>query len=634
MSYIRFENVSKSFAGKALFDGVSFQIEAGHRTGLVGRNGSGKSTILRLIVGTVEPDGGIIERMRKLRIGYLDQLPVLDPALTLMDAVLGAHRELIEMETRLETLAHRLAEQDPAGLDAYARLQEEFRVRGGYEFRARARQILGGLGFGESDFELPVTALSGGQRTRLRLALVLTQPADLLLLDEPENHLDLEAREWLEDFLTQWPGAFVLISHDRHMLNAVTNRTLEIDRGKLRGFTGNYESFVRHQAMLRERRHQEYERQRSAIEKEQRWIERFRYKATKARQVQSRIKRLEKLERIEAPDSAGRSARFHMGEVVRSGAVVLEAIDLAMAYGELRLYEGLSFAVERGERIGIIGPNGSGKTTLLRHLAGRLDGAPGAVRRGHKTEIGFYDQHHEDLNRGSDVFSEVRQVKPAWNPEQVRTYLGKFLFTGEDVFKPISALSGGELSRVALARLILAAPNVLLLDEPTNHLDIASREALEAALSTFPGSIVVVSHDRELIDRLVTRLIVLGHGRAEVHLGNYTNYRWRRGEAAASGPATQAKTMDEVLKIRRDKKSRTQKSDGRERRKHRTALEELERDIAQIEEMVAELETRFSTLDPADFETSARLASEYEGLKQDLSEMYAEWERLADEVNR
>lgn len=629
MSYARLEGVSKSFAGEPVLRNADFRVEEGEKIGLIGRNGTGKSTLFRLILGDLEPDSGTIERMKRARVACLAQLPVLNPADTLFDVVMHSFGELLAMEHQLREMESRLADGDNGVLDKYSALQEAFQIRGGYEFRTNAKRVLHGLGFTIDDFDLHVSALSGGQRTRLMLALVLLQDADLLLLDEPENHLDLEAREWLESFLKDWPRAFVIISHDRQMLNAVTTRIVEVERGELRGFTGNYDAYMANKALQTEQQQKAFERQQEHVEKEERWINRFRYKASKASQVQSRIKRLDKLERVDAPDSEASAARFSLGEVVRSGTVVLEAKGLSKAYGDLRLYENVAFQVERGERVGIIGPNGAGKTTLLRHLAGELDACGGVVTLGHKVRLGFYDQHHEGMNPAGDVFSEIAQTRSDMTPVQIRTFLGRFLFTGQDVFKPIPALSGGERSRVAIAKLILEGANVLLLDEPTNHLDIASREALESALETFPGSIVMVSHDRALIDRLATKLIILEHGRTQVHLGNYSHYRWKRAETVS---AEERKSTDEVLRIRRGKKPARDKATQKERRKQRNQLEDLERDIAEIEEMITEIEGRFPTLDPADFEAGRQLTAEYDGLKKDLGEMYQEWERLAGEL--
>ncbi|GMV91455.1 MAG: ABC transporter ATP-binding protein [Candidatus Hydrogenedentota bacterium] len=629
MSYVRIDSVSKSFAGECVLREVNFRVEEGDKIGLIGRNGTGKSTLFRLILGEFEPDSGTIERMKRARVACLAQLPVLNPGDTLFDVVMHSFRELLDLEHQLRAMEDRLAQGDNGVMDRYSALQETFQVRGGYEFRTNAKRVLHGLGFTIEDFDLHVSALSGGQRTRLMLALVLLQDADLLLLDEPENHLDLEAREWLESFLKDWPRAFAIISHDRQMLNAVTNRIVEIERGELRGFTGNYDAYMANKALVQEQQQKAFERQQEFVEKEERWINRFRYKASKASQVQSRIKRLDKLARVDAPDSEVSSARFSLGEVVRSGAVVLEAKGLSKAYGDLRLYENVAFQVERGERVGIIGPNGAGKTTLLRHIAGELDACAGAVTLGHKVRLGFYDQHHEGMNPAGDIFSEIGQVRTDMTPEKVRTFLGRFLFTGEDVFKPIAALSGGERSRVAIAKLILEGANVLLLDEPTNHLDIASREALESALEEFPGSILMVSHDRALIDRLVTKLVILEHGHTRVHLGNYSHYKWKRAETESTA---ERKSTGEVLKIRRGKKPPRDKAAQKERRKQRNQLEDIERDIAEIEEMITAIEGRFPTLDPADFQALQDLTAEYEGLKKDLGDMYQEWERLAGEL--
>jgi ATP-binding cassette subfamily F protein 3 len=576
----------------------------------------------------VEPDTGQVERQRRLRVACLSQLPRFEPEDTVFDVTLRSFSEILQLERQLMAIEEQLSQHSETLLKRYSLLREEFQRRGGYEFRTRVKQVLHGLGFTLADYDLRAAALSGGQRTRLMLALVLLQDADLLLLDEPENHLDMEAREWLEGFLQSRSGAFVVISHDRRMLNAVVHRIVEAERGELREYPGNYDAYATRKALLREQHREAYERQQERIEKEERWINRFRYKATKAAQAQSRIKRLERMDRLDAPDSEAATAHFTTGKVVRSGVTVLEAEGLGMAYGPLRLYEGLSLRVERGERVGVIGPNGAGKTTLLRHLAGRLPDATGKVTLGHKVRLGFYDQHHEALDSAADILSETGRSRPDWSTEQIRTFLGRFLFTGDDVFKPINTLSGGELSRVALAKLILSGSNVLLLDEPTNHLDIASREALEGALEQYPGTLIVVSHDRALIDRLVTGLVIIDHGKAQLHLGNYTHYRWKHREAQTED---RPKSTVEVLQIRRAGKRTRGKEEEKVRRKRRQQLEDLERDIAEVEEMIAGFEARFAALDPADYEAANQLKDEYEGLKSDLNEMYAEWERLAEQ---
>lgn len=638
MSLVRLESIVKRFGGDPVLEGVDLRIEEGEKVGLIGRNGTGKSTIFRLIMGEMEPDSGVIERMRRARFAYLAQLPDLDVDRTIHEVVLDQFAELIQMERRLLRLADQLAHGEDALMEEYSALQETFHHRGGYEFHLRVERVLTGLGFSRDEFDLPVGALSGGQRTRLLLAMVLLEDADLLLLDEPENHLDLRAREWLEAYLRDSPRAFVIISHDRRMLNAVVARVVDLERGRVRSYTGNYDAYLEAKELASEQQADAFARQQKEIERQEAWINRFRYKSSKARQVQARVRRLEKLDRVDAPDRDAARASLQLGTVVRAGAKVIEAEGLAMAYGDLRLYEDVDLCIERGERVGIIGPNGSGKTTLLRHLAGRLPNGEGAcrgeVRLGPNVRLGFYEQQHETLNRANDILTELRQVRPDWTPERIRTFMGRLLFTGEDIFKPIGALSGGELSRVSLAKLVLSDANTLLLDEPTNHLDIATREVLEGALSEYEGTLVIVSHDRELIDRLVERLIIVDQGRAAFHLGNYTHYR--QGESdAASGPVS-ADDAQEVLRIRSKRakaknKEAARQEQNRERR-NRRRLSEVESDIAEMEELVNATEARFVDLDPSDYIALSELTEEYENLKADLRALYEAWEELAAEL--
>ncbi|HOF40827.1 MAG TPA: ABC-F family ATP-binding cassette domain-containing protein [Candidatus Hydrogenedentes bacterium] len=628
MSLVRLQKVSKSYDGIPVLDDVDFRIEDGEKIGLIGRNGTGKTTLFRLITGQLEPTSGSIERMRRARIACLAQMPDLPPEETIHQAVMRSFEKLLQEEKRLRDLEHRLASGDQNVMEAYSRLQDTFRIHGGYEFRARARSVLFGLGFTEEEFDLPVTTLSGGQRTRLMLALILLQDADLILLDEPENHLDIAAREWLEGFLQESPKAFVIISHDRRSLDAVVKRIDELERGQIRSYTGDYSFYLQQKSLLREQHERAYLKQQEFIEKEQRWIERFRYKNTKASQVQSRIKRLEKIDRIDSPLPEGKAAGFRFGAVVRTGEVVIEARDIAMRYGPLVLYQGVSLEIKRGERIGIIGPNGCGKTTLLRHFAGRLPGAEGEVRLGHKVQLGYYEQHHENLSRELDIFQELRNVRTDWTPEQVRTYLGRFLFVGDEVFKPISALSGGELSRVALAKLIAREPNVLLLDEPTNHLDIASREALEEALAQYPGTLVMVSHDRTLIDKMADRLVVFEADGVITHLGNYTDYREQRERLAGE----MEERNEDPLKIRRVERRKRDKDAERERRRRKKDLDELEACIEAMEQTIEDIEMQFTQADPADYAGQRKLKEEYEGLKADLASLYEEWEELTEEL--
>ncbi|HOV61736.1 MAG TPA: ABC-F family ATP-binding cassette domain-containing protein [Candidatus Hydrogenedentes bacterium] len=644
MSLVRLENVSKYYLGEAVLDGVNLRVEAGERVGLIGRNGSGKSTLFRIITGEVSPDGGVVERARRLRMASLAQLPRFDGDATVLDIALEAFADARAMEAELARLSEAMARHEPGAMEAYTRLEHEFEARDGWEYPNRIRRTLSGLGFRDAEFALPFRALSGGQRTRLMLALVLLRDADLLLLDEPENHLDMDAREWLEDYLKQCGQAVVIISHDRRMLDAVVHRIVEIERGQAREFSGNYAFYLKQKALIREQQQKAWERQEAFIRKQEVFIERFRYKNTKARQVQSRIRALEKMERVEAPPPEADTAAFRLGSVAVSGEVALEARDLAMAYGDQVLYDGVSFALRRGERIGLIGPNGSGKTTLLRQLAGRIPGSRGEVMPGHKVTLGFFEQHHESMNPRWDVLGAMLDARPDWTPENARTFLGRLLFTGDDVFKPVSALSGGELARLAIGRLIAGGANALLLDEPTNHLDIASREALENALAECEASMIIASHDRALVDRLVTRLIVLRDGRAEVFLGNYSEYHERQGKRAEADNDAVVRRAEEALQVRRKTDTGTgisetpavdpraeRKARERAQRQRQRKLEQVEADIAAMEALLSEYPARFAALDPADYRAAAALTEEYEGLKRDLAELYAAWEELAAE---
>lgn len=630
MSLVRFDTVTKRFAGVPVLEGVSLQIEEGEKVGLIGRNGGGKSTIFRLMTGEIQADEGGVERMRRARIACLRQLPDVPATTPLWDITLRPFSALIEMEGELRALEERMAAGDERVVEPYGTLQERFTIAGGYEYRARARRVLTGLGFSDSEFELPFSALSGGQRTRLMLALVLLEDADLLLLDEPENHLDISAREWLESFLKSWPRSFVIISHDREMLNAVPESILELDGGTVKRYAGNYDAFVEAKALAIEQQQKAFSRQQDFIRREEAWINRFRYKNTKARAVQSRVKRLNKMERVDAPTQSNSAPRFNLGEVVRTGEIVLSCEHLSMGYENLPLYSDVSFEVQRGERIGIIGPNGSGKTTLLRHIMGNLPEGTGTVRLGHKVALGYYDQQHASLNEDNDIFTEVQQVAPAMQPVELRKFLGRFLFTGEDVFKTIKTLSGGERSRVALAKLVLDNNNVLLLDEPTNHLDIPAREMLDEALDGYPGTLIVVSHDRALIDRLATKLVVFKDGTATVHLGNYSDYRWRQ----QSQGAVVEDAREEKLSIRKDRAKMPGKAAERARRKSERRLEEVEDRIEDMEGLIAAYDAKFADADPADYERLNSLQEEYEAMRADLKDLYSEWESLSEELSR
>lgn len=630
MSLVRFDNVTKSFGGTPLLTDVNLRVEEGERIALIGRNGTGKSTLFRLITGESASDGGAIERMRRARIVYLSQIPETAPDDSVMDVALGGFHDLLEEEKALQALEEELHSEDPVLLEKYGERQHAFTLAGGYEFRTRARQILCGLGFTPKDFDKPFSALSGGWRARLMLSLALLREADLLLLDEPENHLDMNAREWLENHLAGRSEAMILISHDRRMVNVLAHRIMEIEGGTLTSFTGNYDGWLKEKNLRVEQQMKAFERQEAFIQKEQAWIDRFRAKNTKARQAQNKLKRLEKLERVDAPPADLSTAVFQLEKAERSGDMVLDARALTMAYGSNRLYSDFSFSLYRGDRLGIIGPNGSGKTTLLGQLGKKHQGLQGEVWTGHNVTTAFYDQHQESLAAEMDVLSLMQQAQPEWSQQQCRSYLARFLFTGEEVFKPAAVLSGGERSRLALAKMIASGANLLLLDEPTNHLDIASREALENGLAEYTGTLVVVSHDRTLIDRLTTRLLIVEDGSVSAFHGNFSDWRRRQEEMASQ----EEKVTDEEEDGRRKKnlEDREQKKAlEREQRRGQRALQKLEAEIAELENKIAEFHQQFAALDPADYEAAMKLQKAYEEMNTRLEALYKDWEAQAED---
>ncbi|MGI6139253.1 MAG: ribosomal protection-like ABC-F family protein [Candidatus Hydrogenedentales bacterium] len=631
MSLIRLENVCKSYSGERLLDNVNFRIENGERIALIGRNGTGKTTLFRLITGETETDGGVVERMRRIRTVYLSQIPEVSPEQSIYEIALHSFADLLEQEKVLQELEHRLAQDsDEVLLTRYGELQHLFTQQGGYEFRVRTRQILCGLGFHPDEFTKPFQSLSGGWRARLLLSLALLRDADLLLLDEPENHLDMEAREWLEEHLRNRPEAIVLISHDRRMVNTLARRVIELERGEALCFTGNYDRWLKEKLLRREQQQRAFSRQDAFIQKEMAWIDRFRYKNTKARQAQNRLKRLERLEVVEAPPAEMGAASFQMGAVERSGDIVLNAQDLSMGYNGSSLYSGLSFSLHRGDRLGIIGPNGSGKTTLLRQLIGKHKGWSGTIWMGANVMPAFYDQHQESLQNDRDLLSEMQAFRPDWSAQLCRNHLARFLFTGDEVFKATSILSGGERSRLALAKLVASDANLLLLDEPTNHLDMASREALESALEDYEGTLVVVSHDRTLIDKVAERLVVIEEGKAQLFYGNFSDWRLYQKEQGLE----ERRIVDEETVERRQKQSairEEKKAQEREDRRKQRRVEALEKEIEAAEDAIEALNSRFAEIDPADFSLAQSLKEEYDTIQQAVESLYEEWTALQEE---
>jgi ATP-binding cassette subfamily F protein 3 len=659
----RLTDVQKSYGAQEVLRGASLQVNPGEHVGLVGRNGAGKTTLFRLVTGEESADRGDVVRARGLKLGLLEQHVDFEPGTTVHEAALAAFGQLQAIEHEMHQLEHRMAEATDdleAILARYSDLQQEFEHQGGFEYAARAESILQGLGFDRDSWATPTEILSGGQKNRLGLARLLLAEPDVLLLDEPTNHLDVSAVEWLEEFLSTYKSAYVIISHDRYFLDRACTRIVEVENGRAVSYTGNYSAFLVEREERREVQMRAYENQRQLIEKTEEFIRRN-LAGQKTKQAKSRRKMLEKLERVDAvrPDQA--SGNFQLQKVERAGTYVLTAKDAAIGYPGKMLAEGLNFILRRGEALGVIGPNGSGKTTFVKTVLGKLPQLAGEIRLGANVSVGYYAQQLDDLDPRNEIIMELRRVAPqSVTAGELRNFLARFLFVGDDVYKHVVDLSGGEKGRLALAKLIYSRVNVLVLDEPTNHLDIPSREALEEALDAYDGTIITISHDRYFLDRIATQILALdGEGHAEHYEGDYTEYHdWkaerRAAEAAlkaeqekSSSPKNSSKSApakpaarEESRDGRASQATRNTKGAGAKSKGGKESKKGSGRDQKSVEEEIAAVEQRLAEVgeEMAKPETArdpgrlARLNEEYRNADERLRLLYEEWERVVAEA--
>jgi ATP-binding cassette subfamily F protein 3 len=637
-------DLRKDIAGQPLLRGVSLKVERGERLTIAGRNGAGKTTLLRMLAGEESIDGGDIALAKGVRIALHDQRPPRERDLQLRDYVLSACREELALEARLAELEHAMAAGDTADatLEAYSRAQAELETRGGYLWRDRAANVLHGLGFHDADADRQLRTFSGGQLTRASLARALAAGPDLLLLDEPTNHLDIESLEWLEQTLVGLDAAVILVAHDRWFLETVGTAVLELAAGRSRFFPGTWHAWRREQAAREMALGRAIERQQAEIARMERFIERFRYKATKARQAQSRVKKLEKIERIERDPQDGRALDFAFKAPERSGRVVFELEDGVVEVGEppLTLLRDTELWLERGEHVSFVGPNGTGKTTLIECLADRRALAGGRLRTGHNVKVGYLSQHAEEIGAGgppSQTVVEATQRATKLTPNKARALLGHFLFSGEEAEKPLDGLSGGERRRLSLAILVASGANVLILDEPTNHLDLESREALEDALRSFEGSLLLVSHDRALLDAVGTRTIAIEDGTLHSYIGGWPEYLRVREERRAAGEQLRAQPPAPASAPRPEPQASAVPGNGTRgaRAKDKGPSKNRRREQERLEQAVEDAEAALRALedelaDPAAWATryeAAKSEARHTAAKRAVEKAYAELEK-------
>ena len=636
---ISLDNLTISYGGWTLFDGISFMINPKDRIGLVGRNGAGKTTLLRVITGEQQPTEGAVTINGECSIGYLPQQMRVADTTSLVAETAKAFDEVLRIEADIERLTAEIASRTDYESESYAELihrlneaNDRYHILGGDTREADIERTLLGLGFKRSDFERPTREFSGGWRMRIELAKLLLRRPSIFLLDEPTNHLDIESIQWLEEYLRNYNGAVLLISHDRAFLDNVTTRTIELSLGKVYDYKVPYSKFVELRTERRQQQMAAYENQQRLIEKTEVFIEKFRYKPTKSNQVQSRIKQLEKIERIEVDEEDLSRLNIKFPPAPRSGQIVADIKGVGKAFDAKRIFSGAEFTIERGQKIALVGRNGEGKTTFARLLNGELEATEGEIKLGANVNIGYYAQNQDDLMDGEfTVFDTLDKVAVGDIRTRLRDILGAFLFRGEDIDKKVKVLSGGERSRLAMARLMLEPYNLLILDEPTNHMDMRSKDILKNALQKYDGTVVVVSHDREFLDGLVDRIYEFRDGGVREYLGDIWYFLEKRKieslqEIERKDRTTSEKSIDtpNAGKLTYEQRKEQEKL----LRKLRKAVESIEQELAEVESKIADFDKRFAVATEYNAEDYAK----YDALKQQYDHLMHEWEKSSYEL--
>lgn len=637
---LQLSNISKAYAGNLILNKINLEVKKHDRIALVGRNGAGKSTVLKIITGEIDYDEGEIYRARDLSIGYLAQHHDISSEKTVWDELLTVFAHLIEEEKALKKLAEQISEQSTANdanyeklIEEYSRRSEQFAELGGYRYKSDLKGVLTGLGFSETEFHLPIQALSGGQKMRIMLGKLLLTKPELLVLDEPTNHLDMDTLTWLENYLANYPGAIVIVSHDRYFLDKIVTKVYEIIQQKAVLYHGSYSQFLTLKQDKFARDLKRYEKQQEEIKRTEEFIQRNIARAATTKRAQSKRKQLEKIERIERPVLETMKANFSFDVAVTSGRNVLLVEDFSYQYREdsKPLFTHVTFSIQRGERIALIGPNGIGKTTLLKAI---VAGDDQRITLGSNVIIGYYAQEQENLTATNTILEEVWNAFPDKTEQEIRTVLGNFLFTQDEVFKQIDQLSGGEKARVSLAKLMLEQANFLILDEPTNHLDLVSKEVLESALENFPGTILFVSHDRYFINKLADKVFELTQDGLQVYLGNYDYYVEKKHYEKQLDALTQEKQLEQkTATVETPKQAQLsyheQKQKQREERKLLREIERVEKEIEAAETNLAELEEQMTDPDVLqDHEKLLALSEQADALREQIATLYTDWETL------
>ena len=649
---LQISNISKSFDGTDILSDCSFHIEENEKCALVGSNGTGKSTLLKIIAGRIPSDSGSISLKNGADIGYLAQQDAVDTGNTIIGELTLVKQSLIDEEAAIRQLERDM--KDATGreleemMDKYSRLTHHFEMNDGFSVRSEINGMIRGLGFAEEDKERSISTLSGGQKTRVALAKLLLKKPSLIMLDEPTNHLDLRSIEWLEGFLQSYKGAVLIVAHDRYFLDRIVTKVFEIENGKLSVFTGDYSTYAARKKELRDTQMKAYLNQQAEIAHQEQVIDKLKSfnREKSIKRAESREKMLDKIERLDKPADTDDAMKLKITPPIISGRDVLSVSELSKGYDGMKLFEGVSFDIRRGERVAVIGDNGTGKTTLLKIITGNLEADNGSFSLGVNVKPGYYDQEHQVLHPDKTLFREISDDFPTMDNTKIRNTLAAFLFYGDDVFKQVSALSGGERGRLSLAKLMLGNANFLILDEPTNHLDITSKEILENALNEYEGTVLYVSHDRYFINRTATRILALEGGTFTGYPGNYDYYLEKRGvigsydrpggsasSSADTGAGASAASSAGSGFSESKLSWQEQKAQEAEKRKRQNRIKKAEEEISRIEERIDEINNEMA--DPAistDVEKLTALSKEADELGTTLERLYEEWDSLQSET--